>query len=171
MSIGYKRPKRMMLTPRRKKTAKAVARGSKKAVAEQTFKDLATRKYLIESVGKEIRREIKSISSTKTPTCLRATTPKDLQTFHWEKLVSELSSKAPTLLSILQVSTKTTIPRKNSVGAVCMCAAIILKHHNAALSLVQKLVTVILFAGHASKQVSVYITAIDIKLYVMISIL
>ena len=135
-----------------------MARGSKKAFADQAFKDLTTRSYLLECFSRQIRREIKSISSTKSTTCLRATTANEFQAFRWKILISEPSSKAPTLLSVLQSVTRKRLHKPNTDGVVCMCAAIIAIHQNPTLSLVQKLVTVILFAGHASKQVSIYNT-------------
>ena len=156
LTIGYKpRPKRIILTPSRKYAAKSIARGSKKAVAEHMMKDTACRPYIIECVAREVRKEIKSISSTETPSCFRATSPKDLRKFQWQKVLNELESKAPTLVSVLRGITRTRKPRKNWNEVVCMCAAIILKHHNSVLSLLQKLVTVILYAGHASKQVNI----------------
>ena len=94
------------------------------------------------------------MSSTETPSCWRYTSCEDLQNFCWDKLISELSVKAPTLLCILQAATKKRIPRKNTKAVICMCAAILFKHLNSSISLVQKVVTTILFAGHAMKQVS-----------------
>ena len=159
VSIGYKKPKRVILTPLRKRVGKAIARGSRKAVAEQCFKDPSTKKYLLEVFGREIRKDIRHISSSKTPSCLRYSSPEDLCTFTWDKLLTELSTGAPTLLEILRAATRKRIPRSNTIGVICMCAGIILKHHNPTLSLVQKILTVILFAGHVSKQVSRSIVA------------
>ena len=167
VSIGYKRPKRYILTPQRKHIGKAIARGSWKAVAEQCFRNPARRKYLLDRIALEMRKDLRTVSSMKNPSCLRYNSPEDLKSFTWNKLLHELSVNAPTLLSVLQAATRKRIPRKNAKGVICICAAIILKHHNSSLSLVQKIVALILFGGHASTQVSKCVIAFRSECYLL----
>ena len=77
----------------------------------------------------------------------------DLKEFQWERLHRELSLKAPVLLSILLDATRTRVPRLNLYIVIGTCVAILLKHHNPKASLLQKIVSLVLYAGHASKQV------------------
>ena len=57
------------------------------------------------------------------------------------------------LLSILLDATRTRVPRANLHIVIGTCVAILLKHRNPKASLLQKIVSLVLYAGHASKQV------------------
>ena len=63
---------------------------------------------------------------------------------------------APTLLAILYSCTKTKQPKSNREGVIGMCAALLFKLRYHCMSLVQKLVCTMLYAGHSGKQVSKY---------------
>ena len=84
---------------------------------------------------------------------LKSDKKEDLSAFSWNKLTQELSRHAPTFLSILKECTKTRVTRANNEAVVGICAAI-LKHRFNEMSLVQKIVSIILFHGCASKLVS-----------------
>ena len=58
---------------------------------------------------------------------------------------------APTLLSILEACANRNKDFCN--GVIGMCSAMLLKLHYSRMSLVQKVLSVILLSGHASKQV------------------
>ena len=62
-----------------------------------------------------------------------------------------LFKNAPTLLAFLQAYTKTRVARSNTKAVVGTCAAIIFKHRQPKMR--QKVVSQILYAGHASKKV------------------
>lgn len=117
------------------------------------MKDSSTRKYVLNLVGKEICNEIRLMASNKVDSFLCSTSKDDLKTFSWGRLHAELSTFAPVLHSILLAATKTRVPRPNTRMVTGMCAAILLKHRNPKMSLVQKVVSLVLYAGHASKQV------------------
>lgn len=142
-----------MLTPTRKHIGKAVARGSRQAVAVQCLKEPATRKYLLKRIGVLVRNELISMCSDSTSSILRTQCVSELREFSWEKLLSELQAKAPVFLSILHQCTRTQRPRRNQHAVVGMCAAIILKHRFSKMSLVQRILSMILYAGHSGKQV------------------
>lgn len=65
----------------------------------------------------------------------------------------EISTRAPVLLRILTAATKTRKDRPNQFTVIGMCFALILKHRNPSLNLIQKIISLILYAGHSSKQV------------------
>lgn len=71
----------------------------------------------------------------------------------WDQLYSELSKNAPTLLALLQVCTKTRVARPNTKAVLGMCAAILLKHRQPKMNLLQSIISLILYAGHASEMV------------------
>ena len=68
--------------------------------------------------------------------------------------MEELHANAPVLISILRAATKTRVCRSNTNAVVGTCTAILLKHRNPKMGLLQKIISLILYSGHASKQVS-----------------
>ena len=153
--MNYKKPRIFPLTPSRKHIGKAVARGSRKAVALECLKDPATRKYLLKKIGLLVRNELISMCSDSTNSILRSQSCHDLKEFTWSKLLLELAETAPILLTILQESTRTRRPRPNQAAVIGMCFSILLKHRFREMSLVQKILTLILHAGHSAKQVAI----------------
>lgn len=78
----------------------------------------------------------------------------------WENFITELSSKAPTLLHILLTLVSFNDQRNsNKVGAahypgVCTAVAILLKERNKNMSGLQSLVSALMYACHCEKQVN-----------------
>ena len=68
--MGYKPTKRYMLTPSWKKIGKAVAHGSKKALAKQCMEDPVTKRHFFYLVGLSLRRELKVMVSDRTNSLL-----------------------------------------------------------------------------------------------------
>ena len=152
--MGYKKPKTIVLTPSRKHLGKAVAHKRKMVVARECCKDSGTLKYIIAILGSKMRKEIHTMCSDNTKSFLQSQSKEKLTTgLSWDQLHSELSKNAPTLLSFLQACTKTRVARPNTKAVVGVCAAIILKHRQPKMNLLQKIISLILYAGHASKKV------------------
>ena len=141
------------MTPRWKHLGKAIARRSQKTVAIASMKDPDTRNHIMNLIRKEVRKEIRLMASDSEESFLRSQLKEDLKEFQWSRLHAELSSKAPILQSILTAATKTRVPRPNVHIVVGTCVAILLKHRNPKMSLLQKLISLVLYAGHTSKQV------------------
>lgn len=100
---------------------------------------------------------MKVMCSDATDSILKSTKKADLSTFSWEILWKEMSTHAPTFSSILTECTKTRANKHNRQAIMGICAAILLKHRFSQMSLVQKILSIILFNGCASKSVSQYI--------------
>ena len=130
-----------------------MARGSKKAVAMECLKDPVTRAYLLKGIGVLVRNELKAMCMDSTSSILRSTSSQDLKGFTWDTLIHEATETAPVLLEILHQSTQTRQPRSNRPAVIGMCLSIILKYRFSKMSLVQKIMTLILYAGHCGKQV------------------
>ena len=122
---------------------KSIARGHKKGLVDQCFGDKETSFYIRKKTESIIRSEIKKMCSQEVNSILQGPV-KDIASFKWESVLVELNANAPTLLSVLSETSSTTI-------GVCCC--IILKSRFNKMSLVQKMVAVILQAGHSSKKV------------------
>ena len=94
---------------------------------------------------------------TPKQSILRVCSTKQLLTFRWSKVLSELKSRTPTLLSILNAAAEPAYKcRKQTASPPCavgMAAAILLKQHNKHLCLLQTIISILLYAGHAAKRV------------------
>ena len=104
-----------------------------------------------------IRREVHQLCSTKYGECvLRNTSSGAVTSFSWIPVVAELKTRAPVLYAVIKAviakRQKTTVdPSTIGTGA-----AIMLKCRNKFLSQAQTVISVLLYAGHCSKQVRVY---------------
>lgn len=154
MYVGYKKPKTYFLTPTRKKIGKAVARGSKCTVARECFSDPTTRNFALNYLGTILRKEIKTMVSHNTNSILHSPVS-SMKCFTWDTLLDELKKYAPTFLHLLNSLTKTKSKRPNEKAVIGICAAILLKHRDPTMSLIQKITSIILYAGHTSKQVNI----------------
>ena len=153
IQVEYKRPRTFVLTPSRKDIGKAVARQSKKTMAVESLRDPIVKKHILKRIGKEIGKEIRCMTSDNAKSVLRSQDADILKTFHWDTLLRELSKFTPVLRMLLAAATKTRVPRSNTDAVIGMCAAILLSHQNPTMNLVQKINSLILYAGHSSKQV------------------
>ena len=107
----------------------------------------------------KMRKEIRTMCSDNIKSSLQSQSKEKLTSgLSWDQLHSELSKNAPTLLSFLQACTKTRVARPNTKAVVGVCAAIILKHRQPKMNLLQKIISLILYAGHASKVISSNVT-------------
>ena len=134
---------------------KALARGSRKKIALECLSDAVTRTHVLKGIGREVRQEMKVMCSEATSSILKSNKKEDLSSFSWSKLSEELSTNAPLFLSILEECTKTRLARPNRQAVVGVCAAVLLKHRFNQMSLLQKILSLILFNGCASKAVSI----------------
>lgn len=152
--VGYNKPKTYELTPSRKHIGKAVARGRRQSVAIECLKEHSTKRYPLKRIGMLVRNELVVLCSDSTNSILRQQSVSELKEFNWKKLLSELENKAPIFLTILCECTHTRRPRSNRDDVMGMCAAILLKHRFPKMSLVQKIMSLVLYGGHSGKQVS-----------------
>ena len=143
------------------KLGKAVARGFKQTIAVQALDDPRTRGHILKKIGKLVYKELRALCSDNTASVLRSpSTQQALATFEWATLISELDKHAPVFLHILRSCTITKKPRDNCDAVIGMCAAILLKHRFSEMSLVQRIISMILYAGHSGKHVCFLILSI-----------
>ena len=119
-------------------------------VADHCFEDGRIKDYSVNKVAMAVREEVKKMCSHSVKSVLQNNSPLN---FCWSDLLSELNIHAPTLMTILNYATQTRRERRNRDGVKGMCAAILLKFRYDEMSVVQKLISTILYAGHSSKQV------------------
>lgn len=133
---------------------KAVARSSHKTIAVECMKNKASCNHAIAIISSTIHKEIRTIASTNTQSILHCKSKDSIKNFEWRNLQMEFTKYAPVLFRILTAATKTRVHRPNQFTVIGMCFAMILKHRNPKLNLLQKIVSLILYSGHSSKEVS-----------------
>lgn len=141
------------LTPSRKNLGKHVARSNRQSIARHCWDDPIIRCHLLKILHTTLRKEIGTMCSDQTNSLLLDQSPDCLLEFKWDQLQSELGMHSPTLNSLLHACFSTRVPRENKAYLVCLCAALMLKNRRPSMSLLHKIVSLILFSGHCSKQV------------------
>lgn len=144
-----------MLTPRRKRLGIAVARKSNFAAAGECLKIPQLRQYIIKKIGKLVRLELCQLCSDKTASILRQHSAENFKDFSWNTITNELLTNAPILMSILTECIKTKTPRVNSEAVIATCVGLLVKNRFKKMCFIQKIVSLILYAGRANKQVSI----------------
>ena len=119
----------------------------------ELFKDPVSRRYMTKKMGIVMRHELKSMCSERVNSILSSQCSSHLHQFTWDKLLKELSLNAPVFLFTLISLTQTRQPCMNRDAIIGMCSAILLKFRLSKMSTVQKLISLILYAGHSGKQV------------------
>ena len=135
--------------------------------------DPKIKKRIIQIAGEHIRKEIKTTCGLSSISLLRDFTPERLQSFKWNDLVEEMQQSAPTLLELLRGCVLRK-KRKKRVGqksyrvkdesVIGICAAILLRHQNPQMNLIQRIVSLLLYSGHAPKLVRS--NAVDYIIYI-----
>ena len=137
-----------------KKIGKYIGRGNRRSIASAVIQNPSLKKEVVSSLCKEIQREVKGVCSDAHDSILRMTSKPAIENFTWERVWQELELKTPllatTLSGLLPVSKRTQI---NVVPALCVCASVLLKLQNQKVNLVQTMISLVLKAGHATKQV------------------
>lgn len=142
------------MTPRRKPLGKAIARGSRTAIIAQCLKQPEMRDILIKKVGKLVQNEVAYMCSNKFKSTQLQHSKDDLLKFSWSDIIKEMEKHAPVLLQLLLNATKTRRDRPNRELVISMCTAMLCKLRRANMSTFQKIVSLIMYAGHSSKKVA-----------------
>ena len=153
MDYRSKRKRYILLSPLRRKMGLALARGSYKALINSCYEDPGIRSIILNKIGRHLEKEMKKMCSKKVTSMLRSSSPEALKTFKWADLITELNKHAPVLVSILHACTQTRTFKSNRAATIGFCAAVLLKYRVPEMSLVQKLISLIMRAGHCGKQV------------------
>ncbi len=134
-----------------------MARSSHKAVAIECMKNQISCNHALSIMCRLIHKEIRSIASTKFESALLYKSKDSIYEFEWERVCLEIATHAPVLLKVLTAATKTRTQRPNQSAVIGTCFAVILKHRNPNLNLLQRVISLILYSGHCSKQVCLYL--------------
>ena len=131
-----------------------VGRGNRRSIATAAINNPALRTEVIHALAHIVQNEMKVLCSDKYDSILRLKTKPSLEQFSWETVWLELMNCTPTLTQLmLCILPKSKQGTKAVRPSLCMCASILLKHRNNRINLVQSVVSMIMKAGHATKQV------------------
>ena len=118
------------------------------------FENAALRKTVISKVGNILQSEVAALCTDRCNSVLRRHSKEELLNFKWQSVNQEMHDYSPTLLSLLHAATRTRRKRPNRDAVIAMCTAMICKLRRPEMSTVQKTLSLLLYAGHASKQVN-----------------
>lgn len=149
-----KKPKYFHLTRSLKKLGRFVGRGRRKSIARAAVNNKSLFPEIVQSLCRTIKKEIKTVCSETHDSILKMKTKPALEQFTWKTVWLELQQNAPTLIDLLLGLLPASKSNLDSVRpALCMCASILLKLTNGKVNLVQTVISLVLKAGHATKQV------------------
>lgn len=131
-----------------------MAHGSKRGIFRQLMKSEDITRAAAKHIGMCIRKEIKVLCSDKHNSLLREWTQASMELFTWERLWLELQEMAPLTILLLQSSfpykVSTTVKTRS---LICIIIAVLTKSRNKRMNALQSMASLILYAGHAGKQV------------------
>ena len=165
-----------------KKLGKSVGRANRASIARQVVKDERIQLKVINLLSTTLGKEMKKLCSKRVNSLLRRKDCISLQEFNIHDIVNEMKVHAPSVLTLLRGclqgrnrsrtnKTKSRVFDEDLVVGVC--CAILLRGRSQRMSLLQRVISLILYCGHASKRVSVYVTimldwlatVIDLQVY------
>lgn len=129
----------------------------------QCFRDPVSRGFILKRIGQLVHAEVRTMCSDRVKSVLQSNKCDDLKNFRWSRVMDEMKVHAPVLLSILVSCTKTKHPRSNQIATVCFVASVLFKFRYARMNVFQKVLSLILYAGHCGKQVCANINCSCIK--------
>lgn len=154
MTVNYKaRKHRHVLQGTPKRLTKSLVRGERDRVLNRLLQSENLVLKAAEKIGVEIKKEIKLLCSNKLSSIIRENSKTALEFFSWETIVLELQKTAPLLVIILK-HCLSTVPTEKLNHILCVCACILVRSRNSKMNMLQSVISILLYAGHAGKMVS-----------------
>lgn len=141
------------------KIGRALAGGHIPSVAKAVIQHSALRDEVFLQFCNLVNNECSKLCQRRNQSTFRKLPVSDYVAFQWEQFIDELRSKAPTLLQLFRtISSPNDHRNKHKSGSahypsIVMATAILLKERNKEMCGVQSLISLLLFASHADKQV------------------
>ena len=138
-------------TPNRKKTIASLSRRNYRAAATAFVNVELAKPHMIAQVAKFIQEEMKRICSLEHNSILRSQHDQ-IKSFNWESILTEFEQNVPTLILLL----RHLMPKADG-KLLSFIVAIILKRRCKHMSLVQRVISVMLYGNTAQKEVGVLV--------------
>ena len=113
---------------------------------------------MISLLCREAQQEIKNLCSDSHDSILRITSKPALENFTWERVWQELQLNTPLLANFHTGFLPKSKEASCFLPALCVCAS---KLQNQKVNVVQSMISLLLKAGHATKQVSAEISLLS----------
>ena len=144
-----------------KRIGKYVGRGNRRSIAAAIVQNTTLRGEVISLLCREAQQEIKKLCSDSHDSILRMTSKPALENFTWERVWQELQLNTPLLANFLTGFLPKSKEASCFLPALCVCASIVIKLQNQKVNVVQSMISLLLKAGHATKQVSAEISLLS----------
>ena len=121
---------------------KMLCRGTYKQIAAAVWKSPIPKKHCTQLFLKDVDKECRTLCSSKSGSCLRSPTKKQIEEFSFDTLIKELKTNAPLLSGVLWTASLQKRSRSeddNSLWkrSVCMSAAVVLKNRSPSINALQ----------------------------------
>ena len=148
------KPRSYAVTPTRRKICKPLVRSNYRSFATTTMKNHSA-KAVLTVLGQMLQKEVASLCSTKFKSVLAQSPKNILVDFSGmvNRFICEMEARAPTLLWLLRWTLKTRQARGNTNLIIAIITSMMCKHRKASVCQLQRIVSLVLYTGHSSKQV------------------
>jgi hypothetical protein len=138
---------------------RALARGIGVSKAVMSIPQLADQCKVAQS--EIIKRELKDLCSSKSPSVLRGKDPESLLSFSWKKMHEELTLRAPTFYGVLKsVCENKEEKMKSELPAILSAASILITSYSREMSAVAFINSIVLLKGGAKKSTFTRLNAV-----------
>lgn len=151
--MEHKTPKVCNLTtPRRSRLTSLVVRGTAKSVARYCMAHPYYSKAMIQEAARQMIHELKVACSDTANSILSSKETSALLYFDWKLIADEAKQHSPMFFALLESMFDfcNELQKSTLIGVVY---AIVCQSYRETMNLFQRLISVILYAGHCSKQV------------------
>lgn len=133
----------------------AVKTRSPQAIISEIFCISALQKQCELQLIMQLDKDCTDLCLRSKPSILRKNKFPGMSTFDWKLIIEEIKSRCPILLKVfVTVMGKMSTEKLDQfIAPLCTCYAIMMQKRNHELSLVQRVNTVLLAEGNASKKV------------------
>lgn len=124
------------------------------AAAGKIMQHSLMRATVYKAIGMDSRRQLKRITAATSSSMIMQSDPAAIRAFSWDELFTNMQSHSKHICEFLLLM----LPRQKRERAksmVSLIVAMLAKMTNQKAGLVQSVISLLLFAGHASSQVSV----------------
>lgn len=144
------------LTPARSHIGRSLAHRSGMAFARHSLSHPLFRLSIIKQVKSIVYDEVQSLCSEgSVQSMLQRSTSEGLEMLNWSDLVCDMRQRAPVLTAVLTAAmSRKKTEQTFATESLASCFAVLLKGRNQRMSLLQRITSLILYAGHAGKPVS-----------------
>ena len=150
MVVSYPQyDKNNVLTPSRKELGKSLARKSRRTFSFHAVQRSFAKSEILKQFKIMLRDEMKSLLSEPTLVGNRFDLS-SMVSYDWDDVYTALQRKAPVLAQFLNTCLPRQSKRRHTVLVMCI-ALLIYSHRRCTIG--QTIISVILFTGHAGKQV------------------